>query len=112
MGVLAAVKPPRRIRIGPHTYKVTVNEGPRLRGEGRRGDCNPDQCRVAIDPDLPHTMAADSLLHELTHCAWSQSALRGSDALDDHEEAIVQALAPLLLALLRSNPKLVAYLTD
>lgn len=45
------------------------------------------------------------------HCAWSQTAMRASDNLRDHEEAIICALAPLLLHALRSNPDLVRYLT-
>lgn len=108
----AAVKPPESIVVGPHTYKVRTDDALRLRGEGRRGDSHPDQGVISLDLEGPHTIAAETLLHEITHCAWSQTALPAVEALEDHEEPIVRALAPLLLDALRSNPKLIAYLTS
>lgn len=108
------VKPPKRIRIGVHSYRVHHNRETvqRLKGEGRRGDSHPDQCAIAVDTDNPHSQAAETLFHEAMHCAWAQTALLSSDALEDHEEAVIASLSPVLVGMLRSNPKLVAYLTD
>lgn len=105
---------PESVRLGPHTYEIRCDHdtGVLLRAENSNGDSRPSDLLIRVDPARPHTAVADTLLHESLHCAWSQTSLRASENLGDHEEAIVSALAPLVLDLLRSNPALVKYLTS
>lgn len=53
------------------------------------------------------------MLHEVLHACLYQTCLREMEVWGkNHEEAIVVALAPILLDTLRRNPKLVAYLVE
>lgn len=105
--------PPTTIRIGPHDYEVRADAdtGKLLRDEHNNGDSRPDQHLIRLDVERPHTGVAETLLHEAMHCAWNQTSMRASDNLNSHEEAIIGSLVPLLLGMLRHNPRLVAYLT-
>lgn len=104
---------PTSVRIGPHAYTVRTDHdtGKLLHDEGSRGDSRPAVHLIRLDVDRPHTAIAETLLHEVLHCAWDQTSMRTSANLNDHEEAIITALAPLLLGALRDNPDLVEYLT-
>ena len=102
---------PGQIRIGPHTYEIRHDPetAKRVRAAGHAGNSEANQLLIQLDTDQPHTQLADTLIHEALHCAWSQTSLPAG--LADEEEAVVLALSPLLLGLLRDNPELVAYLT-
>jgi hypothetical protein len=108
----SAPKPPAELELGPHRYRIDASDetGQLLHGEDARGDSRPDQLLIRLNLQIPHTSAAETLLHETLHAAWDQTSL-GLVHDDDAEEVVVKALAPLLLDLLRRNPKLVAYLT-
>lgn len=105
------MQPPRHITLGPHRFTVdsTDETGTLLHDEGARGDSRPDQLLIRIDTRRPHTAVAETLLHEALHCAWQLTPLRTTHD-DAGEEAVVTALAPLLLELLQRNPKLLRYL--
>ena len=99
--------PPKKVRVGPHIYRIRLVPDGILEGAGSDGTCQPRHLTIGLDANQPATAMADTLLHELTH------ALLATVKLDDDvEEAVALALAPGLLALLRDNPPLVAYLTD
>ncbi len=101
--------PPTNITIGAHTVTIdsSAYTGSLLREEDRRGDSRVDQLLIRIDTQRPHTVAAETLLHECFHFAWHQSNI----GLDRHEEDVISALAPRILELLCRNPHLVGYLT-
>lgn len=62
---------------------------------------------VAAGPDTQ----AVTVLHEVLHAVASQAGMR--DTLTEAlEESTVKRLAPLLLQVLRDNPKLIEYLTN
>ena len=102
---------PETIRIGPHTYEIRHDPetAKRVRAAGHAGNSEASQLLIQLDVDLPHTQLADTLLHEALHCMWNQTSLPAG--LSAEEEAVVLALSPLLLGVLRDNPELVAYLT-
>lgn len=103
---------PDALTIGPHRYQVRSDRdtGALLRAEGSNGDSRPCDLLIRIDTERPPSAIAETLLHEALHCAWHQTSFTASPNLSDHEEAIVTALAPLLLGMVRANPDLVAYL--
>jgi hypothetical protein len=62
---------------------------------------------IAIDPGKHEDYARATLLHEILH-----ACIRGSDPTleDEHEETAVASITGPLLAMLRDNPSVVAYL--
>ena len=80
-------------------YAITVT----VRGEGDYGECFSDQCRIEIADYQCLLQQRDTLLHEVMHAV-------------DHElhcgmtEPQIRRMATGLLALLRDNPALVAFL--
>jgi hypothetical protein len=74
-----------------------------VEGEGDYGECFSDQCRIEVRATQCHQQQADTLLHEAMHAV-------------DHEmhcsmsEPQIRRMATGLLALLRQNPELVAFL--
>ena len=105
---------PTTIDIGPHRYLVecTDDTSRRLQDDFSTGDSTPDRLNIRLDGDRPHTVVAETLLHEVMHCAWHVAGLRSHPDLgDDLQEQVICALAPQLLDALRRNPQLVAHLT-
>lgn len=88
------------LRIIGKTYAVEMKEG-----DGDYGECFSDQCRIEVRANQHHQQQADTLLHEAFHAV-------------DHEmhcglsEPQIRRMATGVLALLRDNPALVAFLTD
>ena len=97
--------------LAAHRFTIDSSRatGKLLHDENSRGDSRPDQLLIRLDADRPTTAVAETLLHETLHCIWSATALRGH-AAEEHEEAVVTGLAPLLLEVLRRNPPFVEYL--
>lgn len=74
-------------------------------GEGDYGQTFSDECRIEVRSTQCHQQQADTLLHEAFHAV-------------DHElhcgltEPQVRRMSTGILALLRDNPALVAFLTE
>ena len=100
---------PAHLDIGPHRWTVQGDDQARrhLGGNGRWGETNPEALTIAVDTDRPYTQVAETLLHETLHAVWRTVNV----AEDADEEQTVNALTPTLLAVLRANPALAAYLT-
>lgn len=102
---------PHTIKIGPHVYTVVrkmVEEMP-----DALGDTDFDKNEIRIRKNLRKTKQAEVLLHELLHCCTYPSftgAYENDPKLDAEE--FVNAVAPVLLQVLKDNPKLVEYLTE
>lgn len=105
---------PDLLHLGCHEYTVNASEEAAewLRQNERRGEAFPDKLLIRIDPAGPHTIIAETLLHEMLHICWDHAALNELDQLSQHEEHIVDALTPLILQLLRRNPDLADYLLE
>lgn len=106
-----------KIRLGPHVYRVvrdkTAIDLKATEHNERRlyGLCEPTAGLVHIDPTLTDSQQRETVLHELLHACFS---VAGMDELmsGTKEERVVRQVAPWLLLLLQSNPKLVRYLTE
>ena len=104
------MNPPRSIIVGPHPYRVSLD----LRGlvgdhAEDRGSTFNETLSIALDGRLPASLLRETTLHEVLHAAWDQTPLKATGAAD-HEELVIDALAPMILEVLRRNPKLVAFL--
>lgn len=99
------MKAPDRLRVGPHVWRVRRRA---LDADGELyGRTEEQRLLITIAPGRAPSQERDTLLHELLHALWSHCAL---DQDDDEQERIVRSLAPWLLAALRDNPQLVAFL--
>jgi len=94
------------VQVGPHTYRIHLDKRHLLEGGERAAQCSPTRLVIAIDPDQPRTQQQDCVVHELVHAGLASMRID-----EDLEEQVALTLAPQLLAVLRDNPKLVAWLT-
>lgn len=104
--------PPPTVRVGAHTFTIDATDTTtRLLTEDQKlADTRIESLLIRLRNDRPHTARAESLVHESLHAMFWDAGLQETP-VDEHEELLVTALAPRLLALLRDNPDLVRYLT-
>lgn len=78
-----------------------------------KGQYLEDEFYVIYDPTRPLPVLQEVMLHELFHAIWSSTSLETripSGGADSQGELTIQDITPCLLAILRENPKLVAFL--
>ncbi|MFZ4431667.1 MAG: hypothetical protein ACOYOQ_00570 [Microthrixaceae bacterium] len=97
--------PPGKLRVGPFTYRVVVDEG-RIPSD-LYGACDKSHHVISLHPNQSGDRLRATLLHEVIHALCDVAAVDDDKA----EEAVATRLAPLLLDVLRDNPRLVEYLT-
>lgn len=103
------MKPPKRVTVAPHVYTVEWAKPSGLDHE-QYGCTDVGRTTITLAPGMSGSMQRDTLLHEVLHAALDQTGWAhrlGSK----REELLVRALAPVLLGVLRDNPRLVAWLT-
>lgn len=98
------MKPPKRLRIGPHVYRVRYDRRALTHIEAR-GVCDTAALTIDIDGDLAPSAVAETILHESLHACFVFL-----DVDSEVEERVTRALAPALLAVLRDNPEMTDYL--
>ena len=103
-------KIPAHVDVGCHRFTIRsdADTAAGLRENGNRAETRAERLLILLDPDLPQSLLAESLLHEVLHACWAQTPLRCAEGIKDSEEDIVTALAPLIVGVLRSSPELVA----
>ena len=112
-----AARLPRTVKIGPHTYRVKIDGAAvdRLAKEhGRPLDAYTDFQDHTIVMQRKQSDRRRTLLHETLHALLDLSGIDlrlGSKKPPDDEE-IIQSLDGMLLAVLRDNPTLLAFLTE
>lgn len=98
------------MKISPYTWSVKWSRHEVLKHHPNGdacGACDMESMTIAIDPGKHEDYARATLLHEILH-----ACIRGSDPTldDEHEETAVASITGPLLAMLRDNPSVVAYL--
>ena len=101
------------VQVGPMVYRVSTDEERHRQycddlGRYYYGWADHQHLTINLDPHLPPGQMQDTLLHEVEHCLWSVSGLRGRMKLT--EEDIIRHLTSLRLDTLQRNPMVVAYL--
>lgn len=109
------MKLPPTLKVGALEYRLTDDpvellQRCRANSEDLLGHCDRRQLVINIDDSQAPGQRRDSLLHEALHGVTDIVGL-AAEWGGEREETIVARLTPALLALLRDNPKLVAYLT-
>jgi hypothetical protein len=98
------IKRPVSIQVGAHPYRIRWRPM-----DGLYGQTSPSACVIEVDPSNAPSQVRDTLLHEALHAVVADTRTR----LDrDDEEQLVRVLTPGLLALIRNNPHLVAFLLE
>lgn len=104
---MAGIQLPKRLTLGPFTVRVKRKNLEKL--SGNYGAYDPSQQLIHLEKTLAPELLAETLLHESLHGCWAQTSLTKRYE-EEQEEEIIRALSPRLLALLRDNPLLVAYM--
>lgn len=100
---------PASVKVLGQTFDVEFQDTPdfSLAREGHAaGSTSVARLRILIDADQHEMQLRDTALHEVIHASLHVQELGADD------EAFVARLAPVLLDVLRSNPHLVAWLTE
>ena len=86
---------PSEIKVLAHEYTITIN--PLLNLEtGSMGQCCSNTLKINIDPNVPESCMADTLLHEIIEALKYQMQL-------EMEHNVVSALATGILTVIRDN---------
>lgn len=111
---------PETVQVGPHRYQVVATTEAVMEARNNAGNAglvghhDAMRCRLTVDPDIPPSQAADTLLHEVLHAVLmvtgaDEQLARRKAGLDEY---VICALTPTLLDVLQRNPDLVAFLVD
>lgn len=108
---------PESIQVGPHRYTVEATGAAITKARAREGPTvvghhDANALVLTVDPDLPHSQQADTVLHEVMHAVLysvdvDRVLVNHEAGLDEH---LICAVTPILLDTLRRNPDLVAFL--
>jgi hypothetical protein len=98
----AVMKRPERIRILGKKFTVIYAAGAPL-DDGLNGECDSDKQQILVRDSQPLESEQDTLLHEVLHAIDEAMGLK-------MKEAQVKGAATGLLAVLKDNPALAAYL--
>lgn len=94
---------PGYLRIGPFTYTVELHEGYWNKDDVRvYGEVDERTCTINLDVDASPEIIRDAILHEILHAILIM--------YDKDDEDLVRLLAPMLLQVLKDNPKLLTAL--
>lgn len=101
---------PETVYVSPYTWNIKYSKAEVLKHHPNGdacGSCDLESMTIAIDPGKSEDYARVTLLHEILH-----AAIRSSDPNieSDAEEMAVASMTGPLLACLRDNPAVLAYL--
>lgn len=109
------MKPPKSVKVGPFEYSIEIGGSAwieMVERSGSEGSCglhSMEQLRIGIKGQLAKRQLMATLVHELLHACMVVS---GRPLDDEDEEKVVGAIEVPLLAVLRDNPDLIAFLTS
>lgn len=107
---------PKAVHVGARRYAIVADQVALDRAQVKlradlNGCTNNEQLVITLDATNHADVVKETLLHEVLHTITEYTGVDDDLGADD-EEKVVNRLAPVLLDVLRRNPKLVAYLTD
>lgn len=101
---------PKKVKVGPYTYTVEIHAALDDAEVNLRGVSDTDQHYIRLNPKNPPGLMRSTLLHEVLHAvAVSGAAIGTNERLP--QEAWISRIEASLLAVLRDNPAVIAYLT-
>lgn len=95
---------PGYLKVGPFNYTVELHDGYWNKDDIRvYGEVDERACTINLDVDASPEVVRDSIVHEVIHAILLM--------YDRDDEELVRLLAPMLLQVIRDNPKLMLALT-
>jgi hypothetical protein len=95
---------PRYLKVGPFNYTVELHDGYWNKDDIRvYGEVDERSATINLDVDASPEVIRDSIVHEVIHAILLM--------YDRDDEDLVRLLAPMLLQIIRDNPKLILALT-
>lgn len=98
---------PKKVKVGPHIYKIEEWETKAAVSSEKMGECSHIEHIIRVTTAYPsHT--ANTLLHEIMHACceiWNVES-------DDNEERHVTALTNALQSVWKENPEVIAFLNQ
>ncbi len=99
------------VALPPHVdggpYRFTVQHGhPRTKDGKLDGEIHYGNLTITLRPERAAGRQRETMLHEAMHLAAFVAELK----IDDEEETFITRTSPILLEILRRNPRLVAFL--
>jgi hypothetical protein len=95
---------PGYLRVGPFNYKVELHDGYWNKDDERvYGETDERTATINLDIDASPEVIRDAIVHEILHAILMM--------YDKDDEDLVRLLAPMLLQVIRDNPKLMIALT-
>ena len=95
---------PGYLRIGPFNYTVELHDGYWNKDDVRvYGEVDERAATINLDVDASPEVIRDSIVHEIIHAILMM--------YDKDDEDLVRVLAPMLLQVIRDNPRLMLALT-
>ncbi len=106
------MRPPLKVRVLSTTFTVATAKGIEEEQSigGDWGKTLLGAQRIILGTGQAPETLRDTVFHEVIHACFFNTGLASDDEFKAREEAIVRALTPILLDVLRRNPKLVTYL--
>lgn len=98
---------PTRVKVGPFTWRISQDDPADAE---TMGETALRELVIRIDGSLCEDVWRETLLHELLHACHLVCGL-GAET-NTNAETVVTMTSPVLLDLLRSNPRVRAYLLE
>jgi hypothetical protein len=112
--VVSTRKPrlPDELKVGPFVYTVTDDVLSHVLAENESreelyGRCDLRRLAISLNPDQAPMQKRSTMVHEALHAVIATAAFPIDN---DDEERLIRCLEAPLLALIRDNPELVAWL--
>lgn len=103
-----AVARPTSVKVSNHNYVIAWGVIP-SEGDFLYGRTHPRLTLIQINDEVAKSQQRDTLLHELLHATINETHLAFSAEL---EEEVIRVVTPILLGIVRENPKVVKWLRE
>lgn len=100
-------KLPKKLKVGPHTYSVTLVDELRDGEDLCWGLCSENKLSLTLSRGIPSiTFAAEVAMHEVLHALWATRELEDTG----EEEKIITNLSIGLMSFYQDNPRFLTWL--
>ncbi len=109
------MKCPRKVKIGPVTYRIQFAKNS-LAGDHLIGTTDHKSLTITVDSVVALGAARATLWHEVQHAVFmamiGQPELVPPEPLNEREEWLIRLTSDAVLTVIRENPKLMAWLSE
>lgn len=99
---------PKSIRIGYRDFAIEQWDSRHAVASSRYGECDKMNAVIRVDTQFGPIKAANTLLHEVMHAAWTMAGLDDSE----EEERTVTSMSNVMTQVWRDNPDFVHFMSE